>query len=398
MLLYGFVYEARDGAFEDPSMMAVTNTGFTLTRDGRRTSAHRDDNWTLSQPGQRQLAEFIDTCHQARADTTGTTRMIDVDITAHSGGADWDRCADAFIAAATAEHGVQGTPDEFGRRCVPAPSSVHSVGVAPVEPVEMADGRTYRPRLIQGVADVEVLRAARLAHLSVALEGPPGSGKSTAPMAAFGDELIVLHCYEGMVREDVVGALLPVPGQVGDFGWVDGPLVQAMLQGRPLLIDEAGLMPPGVQALLHPAMDDSRVLTVLDRPGETTIRAATGFSVVASLNPGLGFGLSEPVRDRIGLPVWVPSDLDMAAELGVPPLLVSVAQLRQQRVDESGDHTLWVPSLRELLSASATESVFGIDFAAAALASKCPTEQREDFAEDVARFLAAPAALTAVAP
>ncbi|MFC0313592.1 AAA family ATPase [Gordonia phosphorivorans] len=396
MLLYGFVYEVSDGAFDELSMMAVTETGHTLTREeGRDTRVERSPRWKLSRDGQRDLAAFIDTCHQARANTTGSTRMIDISPEL---AADWDRCADVFIEKATSEAGMRGTPEEFSRRCVPTPRSVPAIADVTELSVALPDGRQYLPRLINGMADVEVLKAANRAHIAVALVGPPGSGKSTAPLAAFGEELVVLDCYEGMVREDVVGALLPVPGQVGDFEWIDGPLVQAMLQGRPLLIDEAAWMPPGVQALLHSAMDEARTVTVVDRPGETVVRAATGFSVLTSHNPGQGFGLSDPVLDRIGLIVSVPADLDLATDLGVPPVLVNLAKERHHWVENTGDHTLWVPSLRELLSAAATESVFGIEFAASALTAKCPPEQREQFSEQASRFMRAPTALTAVAP
>lgn len=394
MLLYGFVYE-RGESFTAPSLMAVTDIGYTLVREGNNVTATRDEQWRLSRPGQTELAEVVDAAHAARTgsgDQTSKIRLISIP----DGMSDWAAVAGRFADEVTAVAGAVGTPGEFVRRCLPA---VVAAGLAPIPPVTLPSGGQYRPRLINGIADIEVLRAANRAHLPVSLEGPPGTGKGSAAYAAHGHDLVVLHCYEGMLREDMVGALLPVPGQVGDFGWIDGPLLQAMSEGRPLLIDEAGWMPPGLQALLHTAMDDSRTVTILDRPGETIIGAAPGFSVITTVNPGLGFGLTEPVRNRLALTVTVPADLDIAADLGVPPPLLALARQRHSRAIRSGDHHLWVPSIRELVTSSRTESVFGLQFAASALAAQCPDEQREQFVEEAALLLAeAPTALTALAP
>lgn len=393
MLLYGFVYEAATGTFDEPSMMAVTASGYRLTGGGAEpVRAERDDTWKLSRYTQQRLAEDV-TLTQQRRESTGPTRMIEVDDPVNG---EWDRCVADFIAAAVNGDGVGVTPEEFGRRCTPIARAQTSDSATAIA---LPSGDLYRPRRINGVLDVEVIRAANRAGQHVELAGPAGTGKTTLALAAFGGDCEVLHCYEGMAREDLVGALLPVPGHVGDFGWVDGPLLRAMLDGRPLLIDEAGWMPPGLQALLHSAMDDTRTVTVLDRPEQQQVTAVAGFSVVCTLNPGLGFGLTDPVQDRIGLSIAVPADLEMAVDLGVPPLLLQLARVRQQRAEQTGDHTVWVPSLRELVSAATTESVFGINFAASALASKCPSEQREEFADEAARLLAsAPEPLTALAP
>ncbi|WP_347956204.1 AAA family ATPase [Gordonia aichiensis] len=390
MLLYGFVY--ADGEFADAQMSAVTEDGYTLdSRQGLASRAHRSPDWRLSRTKQRQLAELIDALHANRASQSSPPVLVDVDV--ESG--DWEQCVKAFINEVYQGKGIQGSAEEFARRSMPL--AVGRSGAAPT-PMTLVDGRRYQPRLVNDVGDASMLIAANRAGLHAALIGPPGTGKTSATVAAFGDRIIMMNCYEGMAREDVVGALLPVPGSAGQYDWVDGPLLQAMTRGLPLLIDDAMWMPPGVQAMLHSVMDDSRRVTVIDRPNEQIVHAAQGFSVITTVNPGIGYGLSDPILSRTDLIIQVPVNFDAVAD-HVPPTLLALAQARQQRALEEQDHTLWVPSQRELVSAASVETVFGVDFAAAALLSKCPVDQAEDFGQEAANILSTQISpLVAVSP
>lgn len=242
--------------------------------------------------------------------------------------------------------------------------------------IDLPDGRSYVPRRIMGMRDVDMLRAARAQNLVPSLAGPMGSGKTTLAEVAFGDELITANCFGTMTAADLVGQWQPVPDKPGDFKWVDGPLVTAMIEGRPILVDDATFMPEEVQVLLLPVTDHRRSLTVTDRPGVSHIAASDGFCLILASNPGEGYGFTNPLKDRISMTVTVPIDLQIARDMGCDPQLLSIAKKLQQRQLDDPKKTLehWIPSLRTLLDCTQLGRAFGVQFAAVSLRAECPSD------------------------
>ncbi len=79
--------------------------------------------------------------------------------------------------------------------------------------------------------------------------------------------------------------------------FVDGPLSEAMKEGKVLFINEMNRMPEAVQNILLPAMDEKQIL--LPKLGE--VRAKPGFLVIATQNPReftATHSLSEALLDR----------------------------------------------------------------------------------------------------
>lgn len=232
----------------------------------------------------------------------------------------------------------------------------------------------YIPRKIGDLTDVDVIRRARDAALTVLLDGQPGSGKTALCEAAHGDELVTISCHEGMTLADVVGQWMPVENSPGNFTWHDGPLVTAMLEGRPVLLDDFSWASMEVQAALLPVLDHRRSLTVMDRSEGQNITATDGFVVILTQNPDMGIGIIDPIIDRVSFTVTVPTDLDTAQRLGVSPDLLAVAytleEQTKQREAEGGIG--WVPSIRTLLEATTLQEVYGLEFAASAFLSSCP--------------------------
>lgn len=231
----------------------------------------------------------------------------------------------------------------------------------------------YQPRYIGDLRDIDLIRRAHANNMTVLLEGPPGTGKTTLCNAALYDPITV-NCHDGMTISDLVGQWKPVPGTPGDFQWHDGPLVTAMETGTALILDDFPWASNTVQSALLPVLDYRREITVVDRPENQTIKAAKGFSVIITANPNTGIGIIEPIADRIDLTLDVPTDLATASALGAHPDFMAVAyrleyDMEQRRL-EGGIG--WVPSIRSLLSATKKAQVFGLPIAAAAFLSECP--------------------------
>jgi nitric oxide reductase NorQ protein len=138
----------------------------------------------------------------------------------------------------------------------------------------------YRP-----VGDeVEVFRAAARRGVPVLLKGPTGCGKTRfveAMAHEHGRALITVAGHEDMTSADLVGRFL-LKG--GETIWADGPLTRAVREGAICYLDEIVEARQDTTVVIHPLTDHRRELSI-DRLG-TTLRAAPGFQLVISYNPG----------------------------------------------------------------------------------------------------------------
>ena len=156
--------------------------------------------------------------------------------------------------------------------------------------------------------EVEVFRAAAGRGLPVLLKGPTGCGKTRfveAMAHQLGRDLITVAGHEDMTSADLVGRFL-LKG--GETVWVDGPLTRAVREGAIFYLDEIVEARQDTTVVIHPLADHRRELPV-DRLG-TTLRAAPGFQLVISYNPGYQSvlkNLKESTRQRF-----------VAIELGYP--------------------------------------------------------------------------------
>jgi hypothetical protein len=240
-------------------------------------------------------------------------------------------------------------------------------------PVTRPNGEHYFPRRLAGATDIDVLRRLRERRIPVLLYGPPGTGKTAMVEAAFGDLLTITGTGDTVV-EDFLGNFIPLPD--GGYEYVYGPLVTAMREGRPLLIDDATLIPPKVLAVLYPAMDGRRVIHL---PGYRNERvdASDGFYVIAGHNPGVhGAVLTEALASRFDVHIEVTTDFDLAKHLGVPAPAVTAAVALNADL-EAGKLT-WAPQLRELLGFARVRKTLGLPAAIANLAGRAPDDDRAE--------------------
>ncbi|TDC27781.1 ATPase [Micromonospora sp. 15K316] len=240
------------------------------------------------------------------------------------------------------------------------------------QPVTRPNGDLYFPRKLAGATDVDVLRRLRDKRIPVLLYGPPGTGKTALVEATFPDLLTVAGTGDTVV-EDFLGNFIPLPD--GGFEFVYGPLVTAMRDGRALLVDDATLIPPKVLAVLYPAMDGRRVITIPGYRNER-VEAVDGFYVIAGHNPGVhGAILTEALASRFDVHVEVSTDWDLARHLGVPRPAVEAAIALN--ADLAAGRVSWAPQLRELLGFTRVSKTLGPAAAVANLVGRAPQEDRE---------------------
>ncbi|MEU4677926.1 AAA family ATPase [Micromonospora sp. NPDC023737] len=268
---------------------------------------------------------------------------------------------------------TQAGIDAAGTMPPPAPRTPRSgSSTGRRQPVTRPNGDLYFPRKLAGATDVDVLRRLRDKRIPVLLYGPPGTGKTALVEAAFPDLLTVAGTGDTVV-EDFLGNFIPLPE--GGFEFVYGPLVTAMRDGRALLVDDATLIPPKVLAVLYPAMDGRRVITIPGYRNER-VEAVDGFYVIAGHNPGVhGAILTEALASRFDVHIEVTTDWDLARHLGVPRPAVEAAIALN--ADLAAGRVSWAPQLRELLGFTRVSKTLGPAAAVANLVGRAPQEDRE---------------------
>ena len=137
--------------------------------------------------------------------------------------------------------------------------------------------------------EVAAFEAAFASRLPVLLKGPTGCGKTrfVEHMAwrLYGGDLdaslVTVACHEDLTGTDLVGRYL-LKGD--ETVWQDGPLTQAVRQGRLCYLDEVVEARKDTTVLIHSLTDHRRVLPI-DKTGEQ-LRAHADFLLVISYNPG----------------------------------------------------------------------------------------------------------------
>jgi nitric oxide reductase NorQ protein len=258
-------------------------------------------------------------------------------------------------------------------------------------PIIRPSGQEYYPRRLGGGWDIEVLRKLRAQQVPALLYGPPGTGKTAMLEAAFDDLLTVAGTGDTIV-DDFVGSYAPLPG--GGYDFVYGPLVQAMREGRALLVDDATLIPPRVLAVLYPVMDGRGRITVLTPHGTEIVDAIDGFYVCGGHNPGVhGAILTEALSSRFTVQIEVTTDWDLAKDLKVPkPVIQAAIDLNAEL---AAGRIGWAPQLREALGFVKVKDTLGESAALANLAGIAPDDCRAEVTSALSRHTGKP--ITALA-
>ena len=259
------------------------------------------------------------------------------------------------------------------------------------------NGSVYHARTWGEHQDVATLRRAREATTNAVttkigspmfalLYGAPGTGKTALVEAAFGEKMYTVLGTADIEMSDFLGGFVQNPA--GGFEWVDGPLVKAAEEGAVLFIDEIGLIDPKQLSGLYGAMDGRGEITVTANPDRGTVKVHPDFYVVGATNPNApGVRLSEALLSRFTIQAEMATDWSLARTLGVPSMLVTVAQNLAKK-QESGEVS-WAPQMRELLAFRDIATSFGNSFAISNLLASAPEMDRPVVSDVLSRVFGA---------
>ncbi|MBA3743276.1 CbbQ/NirQ/NorQ/GpvN family protein [Sporichthya sp.] len=215
------------------------------------------------------------------------------------------------------------------------------------------------PYYVANGSEETIFLAAATQGLPVMLKGPTGCGKTRfveAMAHRLGRPLVTVACHDDLTAADLVGRHL-LKG--GETVWVDGPLTRAVREGAMCYLDEVVEARQDTTVVLHPLADHRRELYI-ERLG-LSLRAADGFMLVVSYNPGYQSvlkDLKDSTRQRmVGIDLnYLPAAVEeqvivheSGISLGMAQALVALATAIR-RLDS--DTVREVASTRTLVSAA----------------------------------------------
>ncbi|KAI0270022.1 midasin [Gloeopeniophorella convolvens] len=163
-----------------------------------------------------------------------------------------------------------------------------------------------RPIRNKPAAEAEVIQEASMLLSQHGISGIP---RNSASLLVALDQLEKSQLAPAKAVQDVRQKLQRLNGI---FEWHDGPLVEAMRGGDVLLLDEISLADDSVLERLNSVIEHARTLVLAEKGGDSAegslLKAAPGFQLVATMNPGGDFGkkeLSPALRNRF-TEIWVP--------------------------------------------------------------------------------------------
>jgi MoxR-like ATPase len=161
-------------------------------------------------------------------------------------------------------------------------------------------------------------------------------------------------------------------------------LVKAAEQGRPLLIDEIGLIDTKVLSALYGLIDGRGEITITQNPERGLVKAQEGFFVVGATNPNApGVRLSEALLSRFIIQAEMTTDYGLAKKLGIPAMAIT-ASLNLAKKQQEGQIS-WSPQMRELEGFRDNANTFGTKFAIENLLASSPENDRAVVAETFTR-------------
>lgn len=146
---------------------------------------------------------------------------------------------------------------------------------------------TNKSKIIGREKEILELKKVIGLNRNILIEGPVGVGKTFLVQQILNDLKKKFERVDGDTRyteQKLTGWFDPpivLKKGYSKESFIEGPLVNAMKNGRILFINELNRMPEAVQNILLPAMDERRI--AMPKLGE--LEAKLGFCVIATQNP-----------------------------------------------------------------------------------------------------------------
>jgi nitric oxide reductase NorQ protein len=293
------------------------------------------------------------------------------------------------MSATTTTTAKRPNPAAKRRARLAAESDAAQHGIdTPATAISSGDAQSYVPpmsaftdyigRAIAGRDYVDVFEYARAGHINVLIEGPTGSGKTSAVLAYAAKRQVPFYAVSssvGLEPSQLFGKYVP-NADTGGFEWVDGPVTTVVRNGGVLLLNEMNFIPERIATVLFSLLDRRREITLLDHKGEV-VKAHSDLIVFGDLNPDYEGTrpLNKAFRNRFGIQLTWDYDESVERSLVRSDALRNLAGRIRQSV---ADGTFETPcSTNALIEFETARKGLGYEFAVYNFVQHYASHERE---------------------